>query len=116
VCTENEVRTYWLLARGLSKFLADPAAYSQTPTMHQPARSVTAWYGSHLRRCIFAQIEQCLVHIAPAPSFGRIISLYDGMPGSPEMRARMFTGRLVAAAHVTTRSAYPQMKPGTAGF
>jgi hypothetical protein len=47
---------------------------------------------SDLRRCIFAQINQRLVHIAPPPSLGRIISLDDRMLCSPEMPGRMLTG------------------------
>jgi hypothetical protein len=82
---------------------------------NRSACSVIAREGSDLRRRIFAQINQRLVHIAPAPSLGWIISLDDGMPCSPEMPGRMLAGRLVAAAHVTARSAYPQMKPGAAG-
>ena len=60
--------------------------------LDRSACSVIAREGSDLRRCIFAQIKQRLVHIAPPPSLGRIISLDDRMPCSSEMLGRMLTG------------------------
>src|ERR1700677_3349605 len=50
-----------------------------------------------MRRLPVRQIEQNLIHIAPAPSFGRIVAFDDWMSGGVEMFGGMLIGRIVAA-------------------
>src|SRR3984885_14381775 len=57
------------------------------------------------------QIEQDFVHIAPAPSFRRIVAFDDGMSGGVEMLGGMFVGRIIAAADMAATAADPQMQP-----
>ncbi len=69
-----------------------------------------------MRRLPFRQIEHDFVHIAPAPSFRRIVAFDDGMSGGVEMRGGVLVGRVVAAADVTAAAADPQMQPLAAGL
>src|ERR1700733_15192394 len=67
-----------------------------------------------MRRLPVRQIEQDFIHIAPAPSFRRIVAFDDGMSGGVEMFGGMFIGRIVAAADMAAAAEDPQMKPLTA--
>ena len=64
-----------------------------------------------MRRLPIRQIEQDFIHIAPAPSFGRIIAFDNGMSGGVEMFGGMLVGRIVAAADMPATAADPQMQP-----
>src|SRR4051812_14183086 len=79
--------------------------------MASSSRSIIAWDWSQLRRDLAAQVEHHLVNIAPAPAFGRIISLDNGMPATVEMSGGMLAARLVAAADMAATAADPQVKP-----
>src|SRR6202007_2548078 len=76
--------------------------------------SIIAGDGAELRRGPVGKIEESLVHVAPAPGFGRIVALDDGMPGGVEMPGRVLVGRLVAAAHMPAGPADAQMHPPAA--
>src|SRR3954469_14210930 len=73
--------------------------------------SVIAWNGTKLRRHIAGQVEHHFVHITPAPAFGRIVALDDGMLGAVEMLGGVLAAGLVAAAHMAASAAHPQVKP-----
>src|ERR1043165_36154 len=64
-----------------------------------------------LRRDIAAQVEHHLVNIAPAPAFGRIVTLDYGMAGPVKMLGGMLAPRLVAEADMATSPADAQVKP-----
>src|SRR4051794_9836453 len=53
-----------------------------------------------VRRLALRQIEKHFIDIAPAPSFGRIVTLDDRMAGGMEMLCRVFVGGIVATADV----------------
>lgn len=57
-----------------------------------------------------------LINIAPAPTFGRIISLDDRMARTLEVRAGMAIWRLVAATDMSAFATEPQMHPWAANF
>src|ERR1700733_12301923 len=69
-----------------------------------------------MRRLPVRQIEQDFIHIAPAPSFRRIVAFDDGMSGGVEMFGGMFVGRIIAAADMAATSADPQMQPYAAAL
>ena len=64
-----------------------------------------------MRRLPFRQIEQDFVHIAPAPSFRRIVAFDDRMSGGVEMLGGMRIGRIVTATDMAAGAADPQMQP-----
>jgi len=61
---------------------------------------------------IVAEIEENLIAVAPAPAFGRIVALDDGMARALKMRGRMAVGRGIAAADMAAGPAESQMDPG----
>ena len=61
--------------------------------------------------CAVWQIDKALINVAPAPAFRWIIPLDDRVPRRCEMRSRMTSGRIVAAANVTTGSAQTKVDP-----
>ena len=67
-----------------------------------------------MRRHPVRQIEHDLVHIAPAPALGRIVTFDNGMFGAMEMFGGMLVFGLIAAADMTADAAEAQMKPGIA--
>ena len=62
------------------------------------------------------QVEQHFVHIAPAPTFGRIVAFDDRMGAGMKMLGRVPVGRIVAAADMTAGPADSQMQPHGADF
>jgi hypothetical protein len=57
------------------------------------------------------QINEYLVDITPTPTFGRVISFYDGVAARVEMFAGMEARGLLAAANVATGAADSQVHP-----
>src|SRR3954466_4171231 len=78
--------------------------------------SIIARNRPQLRRDMTRQIEHHFVHITPAPTFGWIIALDDGVLGVMEMLGGVLAARLVATADMATGAAHPQMKPFPAQF
>ena len=72
---------------------------------------VISWNRPGLRCRINAEIEKDLIDVTPAPAFGRIISLDNGMLGFVKMRGRVPVRRLIAAANMAAGSAQAQMQP-----
>src|SRR6201985_814407 len=62
------------------------------------------------------QIEQHLVHVAPAPRFRRIVALDDGMSAGAEMPGGMLVGRIVATTDMAAAAADPPMQPYAAAL
>src|SRR5882724_7909451 len=69
-----------------------------------------------MRRLSVRKIEQHFIDIAPAPTFGRIVALDDGMLGGVEVLGRVLVGGIVAAADVTAAAADPEMQPHAAAL
>src|SRR6185312_7436474 len=54
------------------------------------------------------------IHVAPAPVLARLEGLHDGVLRGVGVPGGVLVGRRIAAAHVTTREAEPQVNPATA--
>jgi hypothetical protein len=54
---------------------------------------------TQLRRLI-RQIYKLLIQVAPSPTLGWIVALYDGMASFMEMSSRVSIAGLIAAAHL----------------
>src|SRR5665213_2285910 len=59
-----------------------------------------------LRRLV-GEIDEGLLHVAPAPAFRRIVTLDDGMAGSMKMLGGVSVRRVIAAADMAAGSAQP---------
>jgi hypothetical protein len=68
-----------------------------------------------MHRDIVVEVDHHLVHIAPAPSFRRIIALHHRMLRYMKVLRGMASLRLVTATHVAADTADPQMHPATVG-
>ena len=77
---------------------------------------VISWNRPGLRCRIIAEIEKDLIDVTPAPAFGRIISLDNGMLGFVKMRGRVPVRGLIAAANMAAGTADSQVKPRAADF
>src|SRR5579862_1723925 len=64
-----------------------------------------------VRRHPVGQVEPSLIHVAPTPTFRRVIALDDRMASAVEMLRGVPVRRVVAATNVTTAAAEPQMHP-----
>src|SRR5262245_55560589 len=73
--------------------------------------SIIAWDRPHLRGDVTRQIKHHFVHITPAPAFGRIIALDDGMLGAVEMLGGVLVLGRVATTDMAATAAKPQMQP-----
>jgi len=67
-------------------------------------------YRTELRRLV-GQVDELFVDITPSPTFRRIITLDDWMPGRVEVGGRMFAGGLVATPHMTALPTDAKMHP-----
>jgi hypothetical protein len=63
--------------------------------------SIIARNWTELRRSAVGEIEKDLVHIAPSPSFRRIVAFDDRVSGRMEMFGGVTIRRVVATADVT---------------
>src|SRR5262245_23564856 len=75
---------------------------------------IEAGNGTVLGRAAVRPVEHNFRHIAPAPAFGRIIALDDGMFGAVEMLGGVLVLGLVTAADMAAGAADAQVKPGIA--
>src|SRR5271157_433509 len=80
------------------------------------AASNVARNRGELRCRTVGQIEPDLVDVAPAPTFRRIITLDDRVPGGAKMLRGMAVGRTVATADVPAGATEPQVNPGRSCF
>jgi hypothetical protein len=62
------------------------------------------------------QVEPDLIDVAPPPSFRRIVTLDDWMPGAVEMLGGMPSRRLIATTDVAAVPANSQMYPSGSGL
>jgi hypothetical protein len=69
-----------------------------------------------MRRLPVRKVEHDLVDVTPTPPFRRIIALDNRVIGGAKMLGGVFVWRLVAATHMTTGAADPQMQPGVTQF
>ena len=69
------------------------------------ARSNVPRNGPDLRRGTTGKVEDDLVHVAPAPALGRIVTLDDRVPGRLKCAVAWPVGRVVAATDVSAGSA-----------
>jgi hypothetical protein len=65
---------------------------------------------------VFLRVELNLIYKTPAPVFARLERFHDRMPGFVEMFGGVFIFGTIAAAHVPTFQAQPQMHPVVAHF
>ena len=77
---------------------------------------IISWDGSVLRCRVVSQVEEHLVHVTPAPAFGRIITLDDQVTGCVIMTGRMTARRLIATTNVSASPADSEVKPFATGF
>jgi hypothetical protein len=65
---------------------------------------------------VFLRVELNLIYKTPAPVFARLERFHDRMLGCVEMFGGVFVFGAIAAAHVPTFQAQPQMDPVVAHF
>src|SRR6185312_5365899 len=104
------------LYRGVPQALApiasgDANAKKGTEAINASRFSDETGNGSALGRHAIGQIQRDFVHIAPSPSFGRIVAFDDGMSGRVEMPGSVAMRRGIATSHVATGPAQPQVDP-----
>src|SRR5262249_17776325 len=75
-----------------------------------------AWDRTVLRRRSIGKIEHDLVHVAPPPTFRRIVALDDRVAGGMEMLGCVPVRRIVTATDVAARPAKAQMNPRRSQF
>jgi hypothetical protein len=64
-----------------------------------------------MQYCPFEPFELGLIHVAPPPPLTWLEAANDGVKGVVEVLGRMLSGRIVAAAHVTTSQTEPEVDP-----
>src|SRR4030081_346867 len=69
-----------------------------------------------MRRRPVRKVEHHFVDITPTPSFRRIISFDDRVPGCAKMFGGVSVWRLIAAPDMAAGAADPQVQPGVAQF
>src|SRR5215213_7336947 len=79
-------------------------------------RSVVSWNRPDLWCRVVAEVDHDLVDIAPAPAFGRIVALYDGVLGRMKMFGGVLAVRLIATPDMTAGPADAKVKPLASGF
>jgi hypothetical protein len=62
------------------------------------------------------ELDECLVEIAPTPTFRWIETFDDGVLGQLKMSGGVFSGRLVAATDVPAGTADAQVYPPASGL
>lgn len=62
------------------------------------------------------ELNECLVEVAPTPTFRRVVTFDDGVPGQLKMPGGVFSGRLVAATDVSAGAADAQVYPPASGL
>jgi hypothetical protein len=65
---------------------------------------------------VASQVEKHFIHVTPAPTLGRIVTLDDQVTGRTIVSGGMTTWRLIAAPHVSASPADPKVNPYAAGF
>src|SRR6185312_423913 len=104
------------LYRGVPQALApiasgDVNAKTGTEAIKASRFSDETGNGSALGRHAIGQIQRDFVHVAPPPSFGRVIALDDGVAGRVEMPGGVAMRRRIATSHVATGPAQSQVDP-----
>src|ERR671918_2331415 len=82
---------------------------SRLSSYHLPDLFCVRRYVAQVRRVFHA--ERNLVHVAPEPILSRLEGLHDRVISRPCVCRRMLALRRVAATHVTTGHAQPQVHP-----
>jgi hypothetical protein len=94
--------------------MAAPAR--MTPHNRDPTNLIITWDWSILRCRVFSQVEEHFIHVAPAPAFGRVITLDNQVMRAVIMTGCMATWRLIATTNVSASPADSEMNPFATGF
>ena len=76
-----------------------------------PAALIVARNRATLRRRAIREIKEYLIDKTPAPTLRRVVAFNDGMPSGMKMLGGVPPRRLVAAPHMSTGPADPQVNP-----
>ena len=107
-----------------ANMIADFKLFHKSPTRGpayvslaaDPTYLIITWDWSILRCRVDSQVEEHFIHVAPAPTFGRIITLDDRVTSCMIMTGRMTTWRLIATTNVPASPADSKMNPFATGF
>src|ERR1700722_11430347 len=82
----------------------------------RPTNLIITWDWSILRCRIVSQVEEHFIHVAPAPTFGRIITLDDQVMCSMIVTGCMAAWRFITTTNMSASPADSEMNPFATGF